>query len=181
MCAEFIALNHPKKKKHWHLGKPGRSTPSVYTKGQLISKANCQAMNSSKKTNKQMNEFVLTSMRRVFVCFLEEIEDSKKAFWNYLTFREYLFTTPDAVKIKQLQGFLNDLKNGILFSSYRTLCSRIIKNGIGDDIARAKGPILTIFWAWCRFIFAGSAARARVVCCYFVVTTKNNSLDSSVL
>ena len=25
-------------------------------------------------------------MRRVFVRFLEEIEDSKKAFWNYLTF-----------------------------------------------------------------------------------------------
>ena len=25
-------------------------------------------------------------MRRVFVCFLEEIEDSKKAFWNYLVF-----------------------------------------------------------------------------------------------
>ena len=25
-------------------------------------------------------------MRRVFVCFLEEIEDSEKAFQNYLTF-----------------------------------------------------------------------------------------------
>ena len=51
-------------------------------KGQLISKANCQAVNSSKK---RMNEFVFTTMRRVFVCFLEEIEDSKKAFRNYLT------------------------------------------------------------------------------------------------
>ena len=46
------------------------------TKGQLISKAKCQAMKSSKK---RMNEFVFTSMRRVFVCFLEDIEDSKKA------------------------------------------------------------------------------------------------------
>ena len=27
-------------------------------------------------------------MRRVFVCFLEEIEDSKKAFQNYLTFSD---------------------------------------------------------------------------------------------
>ena len=27
-------------------------------------------------------------MRRVFVCFLEEIEDSKKAFRNYLTFSD---------------------------------------------------------------------------------------------
>ena len=54
-----------------------------HSKGQLISKANCQAKDSSKK---RMNEFVFTSMRRVFVCFFEEIEDSKKAFRNYLTF-----------------------------------------------------------------------------------------------
>ena len=53
------------------------------TKGQLISKANCQAVNSS---NKRTNEFVFTTMRCVFVRFLEEIEDSKKAFRNYLTF-----------------------------------------------------------------------------------------------
>ena len=52
-------------------------------KGQLISKTNCQAVNSSKK---RTNKFVFTSMRRIFVCFLEEIEDSKKAFRNYLTF-----------------------------------------------------------------------------------------------
>ena len=49
------------------------------TKSQLISKANCQAMNSSKK---RTNEFVFTTMRRVFVRFLEEIEDTKKAFRN---------------------------------------------------------------------------------------------------
>ena len=55
-------------------------------KGQLISKANCQAVNSSKK---RTNEFVFTSMRRVFVRFLEEIEDSKKAFRNYLTFSTF--------------------------------------------------------------------------------------------
>ena len=52
-------------------------------KGQLISKANCQALNSSKK---QTNKFVFTSMRSVFVHFLEEIENSKKAFRNCLTF-----------------------------------------------------------------------------------------------
>ena len=44
-------------------------------KGQTISKANCQDVNSSKK---RMNEFVFTTMRHVFVHFLEEIEDSKK-------------------------------------------------------------------------------------------------------
>jgi hypothetical protein len=54
------------------------------TKGQLISEANCQAVNSSKK---RTNEFVFTIMPRVFVRFVEEIEDSKKAFRNYLTFK----------------------------------------------------------------------------------------------
>ena len=54
------------------------------SKGQLISKANCQAVNSSKKN--RMNEFVFTSMQRVFHRFFEEIEDSKKVFRNYLTF-----------------------------------------------------------------------------------------------
>ena len=42
-------------------------------------------MNSSRK---RTNEFVFTSMRRVFVHFLEEIEDSKKAFRNYVTSME---------------------------------------------------------------------------------------------
>ena len=49
------------------------------TKGQLISKANCQAVNSSQK---QTNEFVFTTMQRVFVRFLEEIDDLKKPFRN---------------------------------------------------------------------------------------------------
>ena len=50
-----------------------------HTKGQLISKANHQAVNSSKK---RTNEFIFTTMRRVFVHFLEEIEDTKKTFRN---------------------------------------------------------------------------------------------------
>ena len=60
--------------------------PTV-SKGQLISKANCQALNSSKKWT---NEFIFTTVRRVFVCFLEEIEDKKKTFRNYLTFSTIL-------------------------------------------------------------------------------------------
>ena len=52
-------------------------------KGQITSKANCQDMNYSKK---RTNEFVFTTMRRVFVHFVEEIEDTKKTFRNYLTF-----------------------------------------------------------------------------------------------
>ena len=38
-------------------------------KGQLISKANCQALNSSKK---RTNKFISNTMRHVFVRFLEE-------------------------------------------------------------------------------------------------------------
>ena len=45
-------------------------------------------MNSSKKWT---NEFVFTPMRHVFVHFLEEIEDTKKTFWNYLTFTCFRF------------------------------------------------------------------------------------------
>ena len=49
------------------------------SKGQLNSKANGQAVNSSKK---RTNEFIFATMRHVFVRFLEEIEDTKKAFRN---------------------------------------------------------------------------------------------------
>ena len=52
-------------------------TYSPWAKGQLISKANCQAEDSSKK---RMNEFASTSMRRVFICFLEESSAIKKRF-----------------------------------------------------------------------------------------------------
>ena len=53
-------------------------TPNLLIlKGQLISKANCQAKDSSKK---RTNEFVFTSMRRVFVPFLEKSSARKKRF-----------------------------------------------------------------------------------------------------
>ena len=49
-------------------------------------------------------------MRHVFVCFFEEIEDSKKAFQNYLTFRltttsctasqSIMFLSPAAIPTK---------------------------------------------------------------------------------
>ena len=47
---------------------PGKNIENDY-KGQLISKANCQAVNSSKK---RTNEFVFTSEWFVFVHFLGE-------------------------------------------------------------------------------------------------------------
>ena len=52
-------------------------------KGQVISKANCQAEDSPKK---RTNEFVFTSMRRVLVRFFEESSARKKTFRDYLNF-----------------------------------------------------------------------------------------------
>ena len=49
------------------------------TKGQLISKWFLESSISSKK---RTNEFIFTTMRRDFVRFLEEIEDTKNAFRN---------------------------------------------------------------------------------------------------
>ena len=49
------------------------------SKGQLILK---WFLGSSISSKKRMNEFVFTSMRHVFVCFLEEIHDPKKPFRN---------------------------------------------------------------------------------------------------
>ena len=57
----------------------------VSTKGQLISKENCQVEDSPKK---RTNEFVFTSMRRVFVRFLGESLARKKTFQDYLTFKK---------------------------------------------------------------------------------------------
>ena len=59
---------------------------SENSKGQLTSKTNCQAEDSSRK---QTNEFVFTSMRRVFVRFLEESSARKKTSRDYLTFNYY--------------------------------------------------------------------------------------------
>ena len=67
----------------WSIPQKGPGIFHLGAKGQLILKANCQAEDFSKK---RTNEFVFNTMSPVFIRFLEEIEDSKKAFWNYLTF-----------------------------------------------------------------------------------------------
>ena len=54
-----------------------RAKVKLSPKEQLILKANCQVVNSSKK---QTNEFVFTTMQRVFIRFFEEEEDTKKNF-----------------------------------------------------------------------------------------------------
>ena len=57
-------------------------------------------MNSSKK---RTNEFVFTTMRRVFVRFLEEIEDTKNTFRNYLTFNRFAEKENNYSNLKQQQ------------------------------------------------------------------------------
>ena len=47
----------------------------VMIKGQLILKPNCQVENSSKN---RTNEFIFTTIRHIFFCLLEEIEDTEK-------------------------------------------------------------------------------------------------------
>ena len=51
-------------------------------------------------------------MRRVFICFLEEIEDSKKAFRNYLTFKSRHFMKLILIKI-----FAQDKRRNLIFNS----------------------------------------------------------------
>ena len=68
-----------------------------------------------------MNLF-LTAMRRVFVHFLEEIEDTKKTFRNYLTFSTLgltlrLFIAYVISNASQLVGFAN-LKGAFATHSY---------------------------------------------------------------
>ena len=79
-------------------------------KGQLISKANCRAVNSSKK---RTNEFIFTTMRRVFVRFLEEIEDTKKiTFQNYLAFKERTFGLQILERFSYLRTRILDVNLG---------------------------------------------------------------------
>ena len=44
-------------------------------------------MVSSNSPKKRTKEFVFTTTRNSFVRFLGEFEDTKKSFWNYLTFK----------------------------------------------------------------------------------------------
>ena len=55
----------------------------VSNKGQLISKANFQAVNSSKKQTNELNFTTIIPEDNLFsFVFLEEIEDTKKTFQN---------------------------------------------------------------------------------------------------
>ena len=72
------------------------------SKGKLISKANCQAEDSSKN---RTNEFVFTGMRHVFVRFFEDSSAIKKTFRDYLTFSQQEKTTSTVEVRTILQKF----------------------------------------------------------------------------
>ena len=71
------------------------------SKGQTKSKRFFQADVSSKK---QRKEFNFTTMRLVFVRFLEEIEDTKKAFRNELNFIKKLKSRILKMRIQKYLG-----------------------------------------------------------------------------
>ena len=77
------------------------------------------------------------------------VKSKVKILQNFVALSEYMnFKPPDAEKISERASIFNDLDIGMFFRHIEHCAlssSRIIKNGIGDDIARAKGPILTIF------------------------------------
>ena len=78
---------------------------------------------SFQKTNERIQlHYYETSGRRVFVHFLEEIEDTKKTFRNYLTFSTLgltlrLFIAYVISNASQLVGFAN-LKGAFATHSY---------------------------------------------------------------
>jgi hypothetical protein len=58
-------------------------------KGQIISKRLLVSSDSSKKRTNEIGFFCLTVLKNnLFVRFLEESEDTKKSFRNYLTFNK---------------------------------------------------------------------------------------------
>ena len=73
------------------------------TKGQLISKANWQAEDSPKK---RTNEFVFTTMRRVFVRFLGESSAWLVCFRNLLTFMSFFFFLQSTLEASYTKFFM---------------------------------------------------------------------------
>ena len=90
---------------------------TTFTKGQLISKANFQAVNSSRK---RTNEFVFTTMRRVFGRFFEEIEDTKKTFRNHLTFNK-IDSIDQSIASTKTKYIKLSTKTQIFFNNIRLL------------------------------------------------------------
>ena len=109
----------------------------MFTKGRLISKTKCQAMNSSKKWT---NEFVITTMLRVFIRFLEEIENSKKAFRNYMTFSFFTQIFMNWLQLSEIRTW--PIRWNLEKCSRKCVCLFLGKwSFIKDNIYRTRGEI----------------------------------------
>ena len=107
------------------------------SEGQLISKANCQALNSLKK---RTNEFGFTSMRRVLVCILEEIKNSKKAFRNYMTFSFFTQIFMNWLQLSEIRTW--PIRWNLEKCSRKCGCLFLGKwSFIKDNIYRTRGEI----------------------------------------
>ena len=113
-------------------------------KGQLISKTNCQAEDSPKK---RTNEFVFTSMRRVFVRFFGRILRQKKTFRDYLTFSLLWFVNfiekklPQASTEEELQIILNSLLRVVTIKLKKKSHFLLESQTIEEIIGKFKGYV----------------------------------------
>ena len=124
-------------------------------------------------SQKRTNEFNFTTMRLVSFCFLEEIEDTKKTFRNYLTFNsQKIFRSQFSIKYFIYLIYLisfNKTHPRIIRSILIILCfsgpgSYQGKYGI-NQIKRKLGQLLS-FITWI-FFFTLVATQRDLGACIF--------------
>ena len=108
-------------------------------KGQTKSKPFFQADVSSQ------NEETNSTCRLVFVCFLEEIEGTKKTFRNYLTFSSVFFIHNGIFLKASL------LCNSVIFVSMQSVCNISSKKKLKNErsVRSAMGQIYSNDWDNC--------------------------------
>ena len=121
-------------------------------KGQLISKRFLGSSISSKKWTKK---FVFTTVRNDFVRFLEEIDDLKKPFRNWLIFSIFLF-------FYVLENFTIE---GILLINWRIKSSLLLAN-----------HLLLIQWQYCSLKIGWYIFHPVLVDHFFVIFLESSGL-----
>ena len=121
-------------------------------KGQLISE---WFLGSSISSKKWANEFNFPTMRLVFVRFLEEFDDPKKPFRNWLTFSIFLF-------FYVLENFTIE---GILLINWRIKSSLLLAN-----------HLLLIQWQYCSLKIGWYIFHPVLVDHFFVIFLESSGL-----
>ena len=89
---KLLVLSWLYKRQHYYIKTQSKLLPEKsgrcgsWSKGQIISKGLFGILNFSQK---RTNKFVSVVKTNLFVCFLGELEDTKKTFRNYLTFTSH--------------------------------------------------------------------------------------------